>query len=42
METVLRLDPDVIVDTVDMGDYRRRAARASADQRTAVDAPIRR
>ena len=33
METVLRLDPDVIVDTVDMGDTEERRARQSGQRR---------
>jgi len=37
METVLRLNPDVIVDTVDMGGYGRGAQRASAAQRAALE-----
>ena len=37
METVLRLDPDVIVDTVDMGDTDAERRAASAGQRAAVE-----
>ena len=37
METVLRLDPDVIVDTVDMGDTEAERRPAAAGQRAAVE-----
>ena len=38
METVLRLDPDVIVDTVDMGETDAERRLRGAGQRTALDA----
>ena len=42
MEAVLRFDPDVIVDTVDMGETEPERHAAPADQRALVDARTRR